>query len=78
MSKTEQNKAELIFDRWKADLKEMDRSRANVANNFELLFVTMDDSKISFEIAHQILGKAIQAHYPNKTVIDTQEQLMEN
>lgn len=66
----EQNKADLIFDRWKADLKEMDRSRANVFNNFELLFVTLDDSKISFEIAHQILPKAIEAHYPNKSVVD--------
>lgn len=75
MSKTqlgtkEQRKADLIYDRWKADLKEMDRSRANVFNNFELLFVTLDDSKISFEIAHLILPKAIDAHYPNKSVVD--------
>ena len=34
----EQNRANLIFDRWKAELKNMDRSRANVYNNFELLF----------------------------------------
>lgn len=66
----EQNKADLIFDRWKAELKEMDRSRANVYNNFELLFVTLDDSKVSFEVAHQILSKAIEAHYPSKSVVD--------
>lgn len=66
----EQNRANLIFDRWKAELKNMDRSRANVYNNFELLFVTLDDSKVSFEIAHQILSKAIEAHYPSKSVVD--------
>jgi hypothetical protein len=70
LGRKEDNKAELIFDRWKSELKEMDRSRANVYNNFELLFVTLDDSKISFEVAHQILSKAIIAHYPSKSVVD--------
>ena len=69
MSK-EEKKAELIFDRWKADLKEMDRSRTKVEGNFELLFVTLDESKVSFEIAHQILDKAIKAHYPPSTAVD--------
>lgn len=66
----EQKKAELIFDRWQADLKEMDRSRANVFNNFEILFITLDDSKIKFDAAHSILLKAIKAHEPNKSVVD--------
>ena len=34
------------------------------------MFVTLDDSKISFEVAHRILPKAIEAHYPNKSVIN--------
>lgn len=70
LGRKEDNKADLIFDRWKAELKEMDRSRANVENNFELLFITLDDSKISFEAAHRILPKAIEAHYPSKSVTD--------
>lgn len=70
LGRKEDHKAELIFDRWKAELKEMDRSRAHVFNNFELLFVTLDDSKISFEVAHKILPKAIEAHYPSKSVVD--------
>lgn len=65
-----EKKANLIFDRWKADLKEMDRSRANVYNNFELLFVTLDSSKIPFDTAHQILPKAIKAHYPPQLAVD--------
>lgn len=70
LGRKEDNKADLIFDRWKAELKNMDRSKANVFNNFELLFVTLDDSKISFEVAHRVLHKAIEAHYPSKTVVD--------
>lgn len=66
----EEKKADLIFDRWQADLKEMDRSRHKVEGNFELLFVTLDESKISFEIAHQILDKAIKAHYPPSGAVD--------
>lgn len=70
LGRKEDNKAELIFDRWKAELRDMDRSRANVFNNFELLFVTLEDSKISFEVAHRILPRAIEAHYPSKSVVD--------
>lgn len=69
MSK-EEKKAELIFDRWKADLKEMDRSREKVPGNFELLFNTLSESKISFEYAHIILDKAIKAHYPPTGAVD--------
>lgn len=67
----EEKKAELIFDRWKADLKEMDRSRHMVQGNFELLFCTLDESKISFEHAHNILSKAIKAHYPPSGAVDS-------
>lgn len=66
----ELKKAELILDRWKADLKEMDRSRHNVQGNFELLFVTLEESKIGFETAHTILEKAIKAHYPPTGAVD--------
>lgn len=66
----EEKKAELIFDRWKADLKEMDRSREKVPGNFELLFCALSDSKISFDFAYAILDKAIKAHYPPTGAID--------
>lgn len=69
MSK-EEKKAGLIFDRWKADLKEMDRSRGQVQGNFELLFVTLDESKISFDVAHELLDKAIKAHFPPSGAVD--------
>lgn len=66
----EEKKANLIFDKWKAELKELDRSKANVEANFDTLFLRLKESKISFDAAHSILPKAIIAHYPNQSVID--------
>jgi hypothetical protein len=66
----EEKKANLIFDKWKAELKELDRSRANVESNFDSLFTNLKASKISFDTAYAILSKAITAHYPNQSVID--------
>lgn len=70
MSVNQEKKANLIFDKWKAELKEMDRSRANVEGNFDSLFSLMKESKICFDVAHSILPKAIVAHHPNQSVID--------
>ena len=69
MSK-EEKKADLIFDKWKADLKEKDRSRNAVEGNFEELFLSLSQSKVSFEISHVILDKAIKAHYPPTSAVD--------
>ena len=66
----DEKKANLIFDKWKAELKEMDRSRANVESNFDSLFTLLKESKVTFDTAHAILSRAIHAHYPNQSVID--------
>ena len=66
----DEKKANLIFDKWKAELKEMDRSRANVDSNFDSLFTNLKQNKVSFDTAHAILPKALVAHYPNQSVID--------
>ena len=70
MINKDEKKANLIFDKWKAELKEMDRSRANVENNFDSLFSLLKESKVTFDTAHRILSRAIIAHYPNQSVID--------
>lgn len=70
MNNVDDKKANLIFDKWKADLKEMDRSKASVEGNFDMLFSKLKDSKVEFDVAHNILSKAITAHYPNQAVID--------
>lgn len=67
---SDEKKANLIFDKWKAELKEMDRSKANVDSNFDSLFSNLKQSKVCFDTAHAIMSKAIIAHYPNQSVID--------
>lgn len=70
MLKPDEQKAYHIFDKWNAELKEMDRTRAKVDGNFDVLFTNLKHSKVSFELAHNILDKAIKAHQPNQAVID--------
>lgn len=67
--KDNQQKADLLFDKWKAELKFKDRSRAAVEGNFDQLFATMYKSKIPFDIAHDVMGKAIKAHMPSDEVV---------
>jgi hypothetical protein len=55
---------DLIFEEWKANLKQRDRSAASVANNFEELFSELKRAGATFDEAHAILPKAIKAHQP--------------
>lgn len=59
------NKAELIFDKWKAELVGKDRSRTAVSGNFDELFSSWHRAKISFDDAYALLDIAIKAHYPS-------------
>lgn len=58
------SKAELIFDKWKAELVGKDRSRAAVAGNFDELFSSWHRSKVPFDEAYALLDTAIKAHLP--------------
>jgi len=62
-------KAELIFMKWKADLADMDRSSASVEGNFDMLFYSLNKSKISMEEALPYLDRAIKAHYPSDYIV---------
>lgn len=62
------SKAELIFDKWKAELADKDRSKAAVAGNFDELFSTWYRSKVSFDDAYALLNQAIKAHEPNDAI----------
>jgi hypothetical protein len=55
---------ELIFEEWRANLKQKDRSAGSVSNNFEELFCELKRANASFDEAHAILPKAIKAHQP--------------
>lgn len=62
------SKAELIFDKWKAELAGKDRSRTAVANNFDELFSSWHRSKVPFDEAYSLLDTAIKAHFPNDSI----------
>ena len=63
------NKAELIFMKWKADLAEMDRSKSAVEGNFDTLFYSLNKAKVPMEEALTYLDKGIKAHYPSDYVL---------
>lgn len=62
------SKAELIFDKWKAELANKDRSRTAVEGNFDELFSNLHRSKIKFDDAYAILDIAIKAHLPSDSI----------
>lgn len=66
---SEQKRAKLVFEEWKAGLADMDRSHANLLGNFDMLFENMIYSNISFDIAESFLDEAITAHLPSKYII---------
>lgn len=60
---------EIIFQEWKAALKDKDRSTDYVQSNFEELFENLKVAGASFEEAHKILPAAIKAHSPTDTLV---------
>ena len=62
------SKAELIFDKWKAELIGKDRSRAAVAGNFDEIFSAWHRSKVKFDEAYKLLEATIKAHYPSDSI----------
>ena len=55
----------LILEKWIADLASKDRSRPNVAANFDELFSEWYHAGISFEDAYALVDTAIKAHLPS-------------
>ncbi len=64
-----QNKADLIFMKWKADLADMDRSKEAVEGNFDLLFDQLQRAKVKMNDALPYLDKATKAHYPKLHIV---------
>jgi hypothetical protein len=62
------NKGNLIFDKWKSSLIQKDRTKPYWQSNFEELFDKLYRAKIQFDQAHEILDKAIRAHYPTYSI----------
>ena len=68
----------LIFDEWKANLREKDRSAPAVSGNFEELFSELKRNNISFDEAYTILPKAIKAHQPSPGLARNQYKLLKS
>lgn len=62
------NTAQLIFDKWKASLKNRDRSKHSMPQNFDELFSDLKRAGVSFDEAHDMLVLAIKAHLPSSHV----------
>ena len=60
--------ATLIFERWRASLRDRDRSVGAVSGNFDDLFDQLSSAGVSFEDAHKLLPQAIKAHQPAPAV----------
>ena len=63
--------ADLIFQRWKAELEKKDRTHSKVSDNFGDLFADLYQSQVSFQEAHTLLDKAVIAHLPNDSITRT-------
>jgi hypothetical protein len=63
------DKLKLVFERWKASLRDRDRSSEHVTNNFDELFDDLAKEGATFEEAHAILPQAIKAHQPAPSLI---------
>ena len=56
---------DLIYEKWKASLREKDRSREFVSGNFDELFDAFNSAGATFEEAHAYLQQAIKVHLPS-------------
>lgn len=63
------DKLQLILERWKASLREKDRSTEHVASNFDELFEELSQAGATFDEAYDILPRAIKAHQPSPGLI---------
>ena len=59
----------LIFERWKASLRDRKRSAEHVLANFDDLFQELSAAGATFEEAYEILPAAIKAHQPPPATI---------
>ena len=55
---------DLIFEKWKASLKNKPRNAEFVSANFDELFDEFNSNGVSFEEAHEYLQVAIKIHLP--------------
>jgi hypothetical protein len=63
------DKFQLIFEKWKAALRDRKRNAEYVASNFDDLFDELSNAGATFDEAYEILPAAIKAHQPRPDLI---------
>lgn len=61
----------LLFEQWKASLKERDRKTPAIQGNFEDLFETLRSEGLTLESAYEYIAKAVKAHSPEPSLVKT-------
>lgn len=69
---------DLIYERWKASLREKDRSREFVSANFDELFDAFNSAGATFEEAHAYLQQAIKVHLPSPGLAKATWKMVKN
>jgi hypothetical protein len=69
---------DLVYERWKASLREKDRSREFVSANFDELFDALNSAGAPFEEAHPYLSQAIKVHLPSPGLARTTWKMVKN
>lgn len=71
-------KLDLIYERWKASLREKDRSKDFVSSNFDELFDAFNSAGATFEEAHSYLAQAIKVHLPSPGLAKATWKIVKN
>ncbi len=69
---------DLIYEKWKASLREKDRSREFVSSNFDELFDAFNSAGATFEEAHSYLQQAIKVHSPSPGLAKATWKMVKN
>jgi hypothetical protein len=69
---------DLIYERWKASLRDKDRSKGFVDSNFDELFDALKGAGATFDEGHAILPSAIKAHQPSIGLAKNTWKLLKN
>ena len=69
---------DLIYEKWKASLRDKDRSKDAVSINFGELFDAFNTAGATFDEAHSYLAQAIKAHLPSPGLAKNTWKLVKN
>lgn len=60
-----EKKARLLFHKWKTELRNKDRSRPSVSNNFDEIVSAWFRLEVPFDVAFELIKDAIKEHQPS-------------